>query len=1046
MPLGPIASHRQRARSFLPVLESLEDRLVLDVTGGSNMKYVAQLYQDLLQRNADPQGLLSWSQQLDAGRPRSQVVAAIEASPEYRNAWINRQYQTFLVRSVDPAGLLAFRSLLDKGTTYRDALLLILTSDEYWHNRAGGTEIMYLTALFHDLLGRDADLAERDLYARPGTVRADVVRAIFSSQEWSQREVQLLYQQYLFRPIEPGGQQLFGDSLRRGASPEEVLAEILGSEEHFQQAIQLPQAANVQIRHYQIVVGKLYAQILGRAPQLSEVGRWVDRFAATAAGGGHLDTVLVSFLNSPEALRTQVARWYQHYLEQSGTLDQLKALPAVVDSATALANGADFFDVQADILASDAFYTLAGGTDTGLATQLYQKVLDRDASATELDALVAQLSQGSRRSVVGTFLEQAEATATVAAHWFQDYLGEQSPIDRLKTDVQVSQWGIRLGEYRDYSALLAQLLSSVDYLGFPEDLFSLPQGGLAPPPGPFALPPDLQRGIKPSFASGTPIVTTSYFYWYTNQGWGNKYLLNLDGTDRLTDHPVDLQNLNYMNVDWHKDQLQDMEDAGIDVVLAVWHGSPFSDWQFNPETLALEQRQFDEFSDPGLRQMVKARQSLVDEGKHPPLIGMFYDTTVLTRNEKDYHVDLTTFGGKRWFYEAIRNFYSHIPASSWARIDGRPIVVLYHPSNALAVDETLVDSIQAMFVRDFGVRLYIITGNEETAPQILNPAGMKLWADLMTADNYYSVLASFLANDAFYYVSGGTNEGYVRRLFDKLLSRQPSPDELANWVGAVQNTDRSTVAALLLRSPEAMRTQVARWYQYYLKRNQPLDVIKFGHEIDPWVTGLLSGVQPSTVLANILASDEFYWMSGQSNAALIDNVFQQAFLVNTTDTHGLQVLDPGHTNDASAWVNRLNTEPRVQVLADLLETSLAHQVMASSWHWFYLGQFNIGDADSVFEWGAALHAQFRGVAGFGPGYDQHNNKQRPPLSIPRRNGDLYRENWTALLAMHKRSWIVHLETWNEYFEGTSISDTQEYGRLYIDLTRQFADIFHQNRP
>ena len=37
---------------------------------------------------------------------------------------------------------------------------------------------------------------------------------------------------------------------------------------------------------------------------------------------------------------------------------------------------------------------------------------------------------------------------------------------------------------------------------------------------------------------------------------------------------------------------------------------------------------------------------------------------------------------------------------------------------------------------------------------------------------------------------------------------------------------------------------------------------------------------------------------------------------------------------------------------------------------------------------------------------------------------------------------MHLETWNEFHEGTEICHSREYGRQYIDLTREFADQFH----
>jgi len=44
-----------------------------------------------------------------------------------------------------------------------------------------------------------------------------------------------------------------------------------------------------------------------------------------------------------------------------------------------------------------------------------------------------------------------------------------------------------------------------------------------------------------------------------------------------------------------------------------------------------------------------------------------------------------------------------------------------------------------------------------------------------------------------------------------------------------------------------------------------------------------------------------------------------------------------------------------------------------------------------------------------------------------------------------RPWLVHLETRNEFHEGTEICETREYGRQYIELTRRFADLFHAGK-
>ncbi|MCB1129465.1 MAG: hypothetical protein KDM81_23385, partial [Verrucomicrobiae bacterium] len=36
-----------------------------------------------------------------------------------------------------------------------------------------------------------------------------------------------------------------------------------------------------------------------------------------------------------------------------------------------------------------------------------------------------------------------------------------------------------------------------------------------------------------------------------------------------------------------------------------------------------------------------------------------------------------------------------------------------------------------------------------------------------------------------------------------------------------------------------------------------------------------------------------------------------------------------------------------------------------------------------------------------------------------------------------------METWNEYHEGTDIAASREYGRQYLDLNRQFVDLFRK---
>jgi len=169
-----------------------------------------------------------------------------------------------------------------------------------------------------------------------------------------------------------------------------------------------------------------------------------------------------------------------------------------------------------------------------------------------------------------------------------------------------------------------------------------------------------------SFKSSDRIVGTYYFYWYDAD---TKFHVvdSEDGTDALTTHPPTLENCSYKSVAWHKKQLSDMEDAGIDLALMVFWGAPSE----QDIKAALH------WSYAGLKPLVEAREELLRTGKKPPQIGLFYDTSTLQYNEWNEHIDLTTDYGKRWFYATVRDFFSCIPPQHWAMIDGKPIVLMY---------------------------------------------------------------------------------------------------------------------------------------------------------------------------------------------------------------------------------------------------------------------------------------------------------------------------------------------------------------------------------
>ncbi|MBL9126163.1 MAG: DUF5010 domain-containing protein [Verrucomicrobiales bacterium] len=216
-----------------------------------------------------------------------------------------------------------------------------------------------------------------------------------------------------------------------------------------------------------------------------------------------------------------------------------------------------------------------------------------------------------------------------------------------------------------------------------------------PPLGPYiGWTPDAFDGV-PTYSRDDRLVLTPYFYWY--DVYSGEHLFDADGSDALTDHPATFTGFSYRSSSWHRTQLEDMAEAGIDVVLPVYWGEPSSR---RPGVPIAGQS----WSDAGIPPLVEARDAALAAGKKPPRIGLFYDTSTLRFNAANQAVDLTTARGKAWFYETIRDFYSLVPPRHWAMIDGKPIVFLYSASFATRHDNGCLEYLRSAFARDFGGR------------------------------------------------------------------------------------------------------------------------------------------------------------------------------------------------------------------------------------------------------------------------------------------------------------------------------------------------------
>lgn len=202
--------------------------------GSLNQRFVAQVYRDLLRRHPDPGGLAAWTDLLDRGVSRVDVVRQFQTSPEYRNRVGQELYLTYLGRAADRGGLSFFASLLGSSPVQQAEAVMIGTGEYF--TRAGGTNDAWVTQVYRDVLGRAPDrmgAAAWNAALAAGTPRSAVALMVLGSEEALRRRVSGLYQRFLHRDADSVGLRDFVAALQRGTAVPDVIAALLASQEYF---------------------------------------------------------------------------------------------------------------------------------------------------------------------------------------------------------------------------------------------------------------------------------------------------------------------------------------------------------------------------------------------------------------------------------------------------------------------------------------------------------------------------------------------------------------------------------------------------------------------------------------------------------------------------------------------------------------------------------------------------------------------------------------------------------------------------------------------
>jgi hypothetical protein len=466
------------------------------IVSNSFDRFVSQAYLDLLGRAPGTAELTAAIGLAD----RKAVVTLLLGSSEYRTRAVRLSYQRFLHRDADAAGLAVWANALGAGATMEQFAAALIGSNEYFVNRAGGTNTGFLDALFQDVLARPVDpvgLAAFGQLLSSGTPRGDVALAILKSDEARARLVGDFYMRFLGRAVDASGLSFYTGLLHAGQTQESVIVTIVSSPEYFTHAGAAEGTFTVLGSHTYATAGGVRALVtaskagLGSAngtrsitvadAPLTPFGRTINRHALFVARlaedilGHPIDPLdLDALLPAVQHAGRKAGAAALH-----GTLDYSQKLlgdlfmrflgrtPSEQDFGLllpAVHNGTE--RVVARILSSSEYFNRVGGTRNKFIQGLYSDLLNRPATQGEIDAFIGLLRTGTeakeaaaRLQVALKVLQRRGSRSLVVGGLYQQFLGRQPESDLGELERALT----RLKRGRTLESLADSILASQEY-------------------------------------------------------------------------------------------------------------------------------------------------------------------------------------------------------------------------------------------------------------------------------------------------------------------------------------------------------------------------------------------------------------------------------------------------------------------------------------------------------------------------------------------------------------------------------------------------------
>jgi hypothetical protein len=281
--------------------------------GGSFAGFLNALYSVVLHRPVDQSGLGAWSLQLAAGMPRTQVAAAILASPESDTDQVQVAFEQFFRRPPSAVEASRYGTDLEAGMPLVSVITDLIGTQEYAARVSGAVNPtadpneLFVQQIYLDLEHSAANTAGLQFVTALDTgslTVSQVVQTFLGGPGYQNAVIQALYEKYLGRLDDPSGLLTWGQALASGQTDEFVASQIAGSQEYYDNHGDTPQG----------FVETLFQDALGRLPSQAELQAGV----ASVLTGTIASRVALaaSVFSSQEYQADLINSWYLQYLRR----------------------------------------------------------------------------------------------------------------------------------------------------------------------------------------------------------------------------------------------------------------------------------------------------------------------------------------------------------------------------------------------------------------------------------------------------------------------------------------------------------------------------------------------------------------------------------------------------------------------------------------------------------------------------------------------------------------------------------------------------------